>query len=114
MPRLKWKKGWKVIRIDHQQNRVSCVTNGSVVKYLKNKITNRPVTCGPLAVFKTRQAARDFVAKWFWSRKIVKCLYTESKDVSLWCPRASWVGGTKNRHDLPKGTLLAEKVKCLE
>ena len=109
MPRLKWKKGWKVIMA---ATRVSC-SNGMYrsVEYKKNKIVGRPKDCGPLAVFNTREAARNFAKRHLGyprSRKIVKCLYKKSKHSRL------WVGALFSLFNLPEGTVLADKVKCLE
>lgn len=112
-----WKKGWKVIQTKKNKirTRISCTNIAFPVKYLKNKITRRPERCGPLAVFKTRKLAREFSKKGFWTnRKIVKCLYVSSEDTQLWRP--SWHAPSKYLRscDLPEGTILADKVKCLE
>jgi hypothetical protein len=112
----KWKNGWKVIRAD----RYSCTASERAfpVKYPKNKIALRPMFCGPLAVFETREAARRFkrsyelsyYIKWDntdqW--KIVKCKYIKSGATAL------WEDSHYRRHHFPPRTVLATKVKCLE
>ena len=114
-----WIKGWKVIRND----RMSCTADIRTlpILYLKNKETSRhnnQQVFGPLAVFKTRKYAREFKDEYggrfctqhwkstYW--KVVRCEFKKSKAMALWenpCHRQC---------RLPKGTVLAEKVKCLE
>ena len=55
-----WKKGWKVI---NKLNRMSCtiLMRHHPVLYKKNEITTPESGCGPLAVFRTRELAIDFV-----------------------------------------------------
>lgn len=113
----KWIRGWKVIM---RNTRESCTSNHQIVKYNKNTIVRRPKDCGPLAVFKTRKAARDFLLLSFYtfnrpkkhkSRKIVKCIYIKSKHGYLW----SWSNSINIQCcNMPSGTDFAEKVKCLE
>lgn len=108
-----WLTGWKVIR---KITRQSCTGNHRhMVTYKKYGITGRPKHCGPLAVFKTMEAARRFVRTiWGHSKhshnhiKIVKCLYKKSKDTSL------WTDNLRCDCDFPDGTAFADEVNCLE
>jgi hypothetical protein len=102
-----WKKGWKVI---HKTTRQSITAMYRIYPrvYPKDVVVGRPKDCGPLAVFRTRQSARTF-AKYFYC-KIVKCLYLPSKAGALWERPTDRLMLTA----LPVGTILAEKVKCLE
>ena len=114
-----WKKGWKVIR---KKDRMSCTADRrkNPVTYLKNEDAKRPEDEGPLAVFKTRDAARYFkrmnTAALFccgkdW--KIVKCTYIKSTALGLW----EWVYGScyeRSKHMLPNHTDFADSVTCLE
>lgn len=114
MKKQEWLKGWKVIMKD---NRMSCTNLHSGchgVIYKKDTVTGRPKDCGPLAVFRTRKAARRFIMlRVSFSflpnkkKKVVKCLYKRSKHRRMW-------NGTRISDALPLGTVLAEKVKCLE
>lgn len=107
-----WLKGWKVIM---RKTRESCTYDHRIVTYKKYGITGRPKHCGPLAVFKTRQAARKFLqTTWGHSkhsynlRRIVKCLYKKAKATYLWTNYLSY------DCYVPDGTDFAEKVNCLE
>lgn len=119
-----WKKGWKVIT---KGGRRSCTHFGraekSICTYLKNKVVHRPFRCGPLAVFKTRECARAFIHGWMsdYTTQVVKCLYVESSCESLW-ERVLYLRFGRPAEELnrmgsmsfPDGTILADKVKCLE
>ena len=112
----KWKKGWKVI---NKETRLSCTyeERSNPVHYKKNKTVGKPLFCGPLAVFKTRRAARNFLFTLTGilpTMQIVKCVYTESKHCYVWEKDyiAMWPLYTYDQ--LPQETVLAEKVKCLE
>lgn len=112
-----WKEGWKVIM---KGTRTSCAVVQHSVHYPKNEIAGRPKHGGPLAVFKTRQAARNFVYEFYGVpnlfRRVVKCLYQESKHTRLWrwMQHAYIESYRQYSGNLPKGTAFAEKVKCLE
>ena len=115
----KWKKGWKVI---NKETRCSCthIDRTKPVKYKKNTVVGRPLFCGPLAVFKTRKAARNFIytnGKFYQTMCVVKCLYIESKHREVWerADRFEHVWDSCIHEErLPDGTILAEKIKCLE
>jgi len=118
----KWKKGWKVVYIAPHKRRYSCTygCRTQVVEYPVNKVAERPIGAGPLAVFATRNAARIFVSTDLSDRKarkvvkIVKCLYIESSYYALWENRYPVVACSVYIEHLPPRTILAEKVKCLE
>jgi hypothetical protein len=125
----KWKKGWKVIRILFGK-RYSCTAGARerAVEYIKGKVVGRPHQGGPLAVFRTREHAREFtrVLRKRWANvswpngpqfKIVRCLYIESGYNRLWEPNPRgqrYCSRSILLPYLPAGTRLAEKVKCLE
>ena len=120
MMKQEWKKGWKVIT----PHRESCTWRDRLIQskcyYSINEITKRPKRCGPLAVFRTRQNARDFkktlekniISFRNHNFKIVRCVYKGSKDNCLW----EWFWHNKNYplHFLPEGTAFADEIKCLE
>jgi hypothetical protein len=102
-----WKKGWKVIGIGEHNKRESYIESEYSVSYRKNKIARPLPYCGPLAVFKFKKYAEIFASAGE-DTKIVPCLYLESKDKALWTPIST------RQIDFPEGTILADKVKCLE
>lgn len=109
-------KGWKVIR---KIDRKSCTAKIRYypVIYKKNKKIKSPVGCGPLAVFKTREAARSFLransihATIVGGWKIVKCVYIQSLEKYLWEHDRRQTYPKLMR---PKGTDFADSVTCLE
>ncbi len=48
-----WKKGWKVVSFEYRDSWRSMLPMGREVTYTRGEITERPPSCGPLAVFKT-------------------------------------------------------------
>ena len=131
MKNKRWKKGWKVIK---KRNRQSCTgAHGtSVLTYGKNEVVEKPHLGGPLAVFKTRKAARNFIKRYNKRcratgyldrlRVITRCEYIESKHTCLWeWKRTVWWCYGKRAYKkicaydmLPTGTAFANKVRCLE
>jgi hypothetical protein len=115
MAKTKWEKGWKVIKRKTRTSAVVPEGNAYVVNYFENKIVRKPNKCGPLAVFKTRRHARDFVKLGNWQeRKVVRCLYRPSKYNMLWTPNTQSGRLKSFGMDLPRGTAFADEVKCLE
>ena len=105
---MKELRGYKVLTKDRRSCIVSC-HNGARI-YKKNVKTIPKCGYGPLCVFETKRNAQDFTLK---CNIIVKCKYTESKQVSIW----EFYGGTKYYEPfylLPQGTVLASSVTCLE
>ena len=123
------KKGWKVIR---KEDRKSCTARSRkvAVTYIKNKEVKRPEKEGPLAVFETREAAREFMRIYTHGGiqmksfcKIVKCLYEEASELFLWEQSinvhnfdsyALQLADRNEKHILPPRTALADSVTCLE
>lgn len=72
---------------------------------------------GPLAVFKTEQAAVDFIIKHSFTddphNLIYKCKYVRSEHKHLWI---TLPGGRKSIYldKLPKDTILADKVRLIK
>jgi len=103
----KWKEGWKVLRVS---NRASIISN-KAVKYLKNRVAKRPKNCGPLALFDTKSSAK-IAFGWHLHKEIailVKCEYLPSRCKTIWVPTHR-----RELQGLPPGTILAEKIRCLE
>jgi hypothetical protein len=111
-------KGWKVIG---RENRTSYLWGLGEAKRLYPigmKITPAE-NSGPLAVFRTRKAARTFLARDTTPEcrygKIVRCEYARSEERELWHPTlyGNTLHKTGQRH-LPSGTVFASSVTCLE
>jgi len=103
-----WKKGWKVISKVRQS--VSTMVDKGGRYYPVNKVVGSSLNCGPLCVFRCRKLARKFACS---GEKIVKCLYLPSKHNRIWYMSTRGIHSTLVS-DCPNGTLLADKVKCLE
>ena len=104
------KRGWKVLV--GNSTRTSCVARGDArVHYNKNVETFPKKAYGPLCVFDSKQAAYAFIKlKTAWPDfMIVECRYKKSKHKKIWdgCITLSLSG-------LPRGTVLADSVTCLE
>ena len=103
--------GYKVLT----HNRISCASAFAIVSYRKMRRTLPKNDCGPLAVFKDRESAQNFIINELtpYSIKnylIVKCKYKKSTQRALW----RW-GGTKiHPHFHIPGTDYADWVTCLE
>lgn len=111
--KLRWHIGYKVVMLYCPEKGVfvSATTWGRPVRYEVNKITRRPLGCGPLSVFDISRAAKSFaweLSKWY-SLCVFRCNYLESQDTTLWTPHYSF-----DREELPGYTVLADKVKLLE
>jgi hypothetical protein len=115
----KWKEGWKVLAVGaNGDKRMSCTTDDvKPVMYEKNKVVGRRKYCGPLTVFLNKQYAQHFLKTYCGQFRyiansgvftIVKCLYIPSKHRWVWEPLYN------PRLIFPPGTMLAEKIKCLE
>jgi hypothetical protein len=111
----KWKEGFKVLNA----GRRSCTIWGPfAVEYLENEPVKPKKDNGPLCVFKDLKYAQKFMGitvgkvNFDRSHKIVPCRFTESKKKRV------WVHGYESLSDklknLPKGTILADQVICLE
>lgn len=102
-------KGYKVVSCFSDNIKKSWTTNGNVIFYKFEKWVDRPDECGPLAVFKYKKDAIDFVLRYSFEFDvddfIVKCDYIRSTDTILWNDRKY------TKKDLPVGTVLADRVK---
>ncbi len=103
---MKTKLGWKVVRkLPGGKLQSSHVTNN---EYRIGRWTeDRPVGYGPLSVFTTRRAARDF--KGWSTQRIYRCRYEPSPCTAVWSPG----NGGRLLNDLPSGKALAERVMLL-
>uniref|UniRef100_A0A6M3JLF8 Uncharacterized protein n=1 Tax=viral metagenome TaxID=1070528 RepID=A0A6M3JLF8_9ZZZZ len=84
-------KGWKVVKAHNHSSAIQNFYTGAVF-YRKGICTKPKPGCGPLTVFKTKEAAEFFIQK--LSNKllgiefqlvIIHCLYTPSNLSSVWC-----------------------------
>jgi len=121
-----WKKGYRVVSVTYDGEYVSCTRGGRRITYPPCSTAKRPLLCGPLSVFTSVQAAREFAKeldffRWFLlplcpivmtpSRLVVvRCKYLQSKDSALWC----WKDGRRvTTTDVPLGTDFADRVVTL-
>lgn len=104
-------RGWKVL--SSSSNRVSCIVVGPAeVYYPVNRKAKPKENCGPLTVFTTKRAAIDF-AKYIPDTKLVRCIYTKSRESQLYyfcCGDLCEI----QLESLPAGTDFASSVTCLE
>jgi hypothetical protein len=103
----KWKEGWKVI---YAENRTSIVSR-RMVKYPKNRVAKRPKNCGPLTLFDTEKHAREAFSYQLTNREwalCVRCEYLPSRCKTIWHQLG------RSSIKLPRGTILAEQIRCLE
>ena len=110
--------GYKIVRIISLVGFKSATNIGKEVDYFVGIPTDRPPFCGPLTVFDSLFAARQFYEE---SKKvdvpytIFRCEYEESFDMSVWNGE---IDGNhlypRPLHCLPFGTLLANKITLLE
>jgi hypothetical protein len=105
--------GWKVVRVTLSGELLAASSWPSdssyrAVRYKLNRWTHPEARCGPLAVFKTRKHARDFVRKLpEWC--IYCCKYIPSVETKQWTP-----GVTLFPDEMPIGKALATKVMLLK
>ena len=102
-------KGWKVLLCLPEEPMSSAVSIYAPVSYWWGVWTFPKKGCGPLAVFRTRKAARAFVEDRDHSR-VVRCEYEPSTHRALWTVDKRFV---TTLNELPKDTLLADAVMPL-
>ena len=114
MQKEKWQTGFKLVRKcrdELQSWNASSICYDQCLYYSHHFITKPMANCGPLALFKTLTAARNFASlhwnytttyKWL----IYKCRYVKSGEKYLYTT-------TKELKILPTGTILAKKVKLI-
>jgi len=104
-------QGWKAVTVgeDGGYYSISAPTFG-IVEYSTTAWTTPNVSCGPLAVFHTREDAQAFIgdAPSIFRDKIFPCLYAASKQTNL-----SVFPFEAPLPLLPPGTILADKVLLL-
>jgi len=112
----KWKNGWKIITA---RGRRSCIRLLGSVIYDKQKIVASKKGCGPLCVFSNKRKAYKFIKDYCHLNNVdisrfelVKCSYMLSSPDSVWISNSIW--HRMHLSSLPPGTVLADKVKCLE
>ena len=102
--------GYKVLT----RNRHSIIVKGKAARiYYPRQKTVCPLDdCGPLCVFKTQKTAKKFACMVIGSAyyTIVKCKYKESPYKMIWTKNSA----TSSLKSLPRGTILADSVTCLE
>lgn len=107
----KQKIGYKVLQV----NRKSAVMYDSFgcLYYHKGKKVTPKKGCGPLCVFSSFYDARVFV-EWLTDTQkiIIKCYYKPSSIDYVWDEKNKKL--SKHLIGLPKGTVLADSVTCLE
>ncbi len=109
--------GYKVIT-DARHSAIVTISTGGV-EYPKLKKTKPKKLCGPLCIFDTLDQAMDFVQKRCIITafresdfQIVTCKYKKSKTAAIW-NTDSW-SSEFGLSSLPRGTVLADSVTCLE
>lgn len=104
----KWQLGYKVILKD---GRVSCIVGHN--EYKKLTVTKPVKGYGPLCVFVDEKSARAFKQSHYFDEvKIVPCVFVRSKETKIW--EIGRKGYAVKIRRLPKGTVLASQVICLE
>ena len=105
-----WLLGWKATWY-RDGLLYSATSLGSVVMYGRF-VTERPIGCGPLCVFSTREAAQEFVRN-ADDRMVFPCAYVPSAAYMIWVSSGVYPQRLKDGpilNMLPTGTCLAEKV----
>jgi len=104
----KYETGYKVVR---KRSLVSAVIEGrdKSLQYKINEWTKPVKGFGPLCVFDTIEDAKDF--KWD-NDTIYECLYEKSSEHKVYF-HSGQRREERNIFYLPKGTILATKVKLL-
>ena len=103
------KKGYKVV-IKKALLSWNVLINGGGVKYKINKWTKPIKGNGPLCVFNTIEDAEDL--NYYMLDSIYECLYEESKENTIYIATNNEISN-KKLENLPRGTVLATKVKLL-
>lgn len=111
------KFGYKVLRIDNGPTFWSATYCGHVTRYYTDRWSLPSTSCGPLAVFDTFSAARDFKKCYAGndsdaSFTVFRCAYIVAKDTELRC----FTGMSFRRAGYlkyPSGTKFADKVLLL-
>lgn len=101
------KQGWKVLRIQSRRSIIMGAYNDGK-KYPVREWVRPNLNCGPLALFRDRDTAL------LWAERmrsfVVACHYKRSFRRSVWCVSME----RKVLRRLPRGTVLARAICCLE
>jgi hypothetical protein len=109
---MEQKIGYKVLTKDRWSSVMKSEHGGR--KYDINKEVKPISDCGPLCVFDTYNNAGRFREMFCLGRALtVKCKYIQSKQIYI---SFIYLGNEERRilTKLPKGTILADSVTCLE
>ena len=105
----KTRKGFKVVHKLYNGYE-SALPIGLLTMYSTDYWTKRTTAHGPFAVFKKLKHAEEFMGYRPYNTKLFKCLYTKSKDKSLYYYDNNYKFELKKRN-LPPGTKCADTVK---
>ena len=106
--------GYKVVDLARKSLIVQILYGGRTY-HTNKKIVPRP-NCGPLCVFKTIVQAQTFKHTRLYPNriKIVKCKYEKSSEAYVWSSDYKHRISRYHINELPRGTVLADSVTCLE
>ena len=104
-----YKTGFKVVK---KRSLTSAVISGKdcALKYKVNKWVKPIEGNGPLCVFNSIEDAEDL--NYHMLDSIYECLYEESKENTIYIATNNEISN-KKLENLPRGTVLATKVKLL-
>lgn len=104
---LKTLIGYKVL---YNRSMFSPLGLNGMVEYKINEWVSPNKDCGPLCVFNNIQDAINFMGESFDSFRIYECLYEPSEEKHIYFGLKE-IG--KSLYRLPKGTVLASRVKLI-
>jgi len=109
MKRIKYETGYKVVK---KRSLISCIIAGKNIarQYKLNEWVKPIKDNGPLCVFNTIEDAKDFKCN---NNTIYECLYEKSSEHKVYF-HSGQRREERNIFYLPKGTVLATKVKLLK
>lgn len=116
------KIGYKVVWVSLAGELISAVmTLYGTIQYLIGEWVAPLVGCGPICIFRTKEAAITFrhwvrMQRYSGAYKIFKCEYQQSEERCVYIPDRTVLIGTTGEalESLPEKTILADKVKLLE
>jgi len=110
--------GWKIVTTRNSNSNALRSYNSNQIwrrdslVYCFNKWTLPMIGCGPLALFKTYNAAIKFIGENLWYDKIYRCEYTPSTIDKLWYTESD--GSIEELYyNVPNGTVFAKAIKLL-
>lgn len=106
----KWENGWKVVRKGPGGRLKSAMMKKAYCNYKIGAVTERPDEGGPLAVFKDKRRARNFIELYsHLPLYLYPCKYIRSRSHSFWWPKHRRM----EEAECPAGTNFADGVKIL-